>query len=102
MLNQKVIDFLFFCAPEEKKKEESDGMELRISPKYQVRGEAFFRGRKIASLCDIGFNNKEEVIASLVGQLPDDIPNRCMVQFRVENVDKDQVAIYERMKGKGF
>lgn len=102
VLNQKVIDFLFFCAPEEKKKEESDGMELRISPKYQVRGEAFFRGRKIASLCDIGFNNKEEVIAELVKQLPEEIPNRCMVQFRVENMDKDQVAIYERMKGKGF
>lgn len=84
-LNQKVFDYLFFSAPEEEKKGEEGGMDLIISPKYQVKGEAFFRGRKVASLCDIGFNNKEEVIGSLVEQLPDDIPNRCMVQFRVEN-----------------
>ena len=32
-------------------------------------------------------------------------PEACGLRhlaFRVENVDKDQVAIYERMKGKGF
>lgn len=103
ILNQKVIDYLFFLAPQEKiKEEEENGMDLRISPKYQVKGEAFFRGRKVGALCDIGFNNKEEVIDALVKQLSDDIPNRCMVQFRVENMDREQVAIYERMKGKGF
>lgn len=102
VLNQKVIDFLFFSAPEEEKKEAADTSGLRVSPKYQIEGEAFFRGRLLASLCEIGFNNKEEVISSLVEQLPGDIPNRCMVQFRIENVDKKQVGIYERMKGKGF
>lgn len=102
ILNQKVIDFLFFSAPKEEKKQQIDTSGLRLSPKYQIKGEAFFRGRMLASFCEIGFNNKEEVISALVDQLPDDIPNRCMVQFRIENLDKKQVAVYERMKGKGF
>lgn len=103
VLNQKVIDFLFFSAPEERKVEvEDNSMDIRLSPKYQVQGEAFFRGHKVGYLCDIGFSNKEEVIAALVDQLPEDIPDRCMVQFRIENMDKSQVAVYERMKGKGF
>lgn len=103
ILNDKVIEYLFFSAEaEQKKEEECNNMDLRISPKYQVKGDAYFKGRVVAKLCDIGFNNKEEVIASLVKQLPEDIPVRSMVQFRIENMDKGQSAIYERMKGKGF
>lgn len=103
LLNNKVIEYLFFSAEAEQKKEKEDNsMELRISPKYQVKGEAYFKGRIVAKLCDIGFNNKEEVIAALVKGLPEDIPFRSMVQFRIENMDKAQSAIYERMKGKGF
>jgi hypothetical protein len=34
--------------------------------------------------------------------LPDFIPDRATVQFRIKNVDTDREAIYERTKGKGF
>lgn len=103
ILNDKVIEFLFFSAQVEQKKEEEDNsMELRISPKYQIKGDAYFKGRVVAKLCDIGYHNKEDVIFALVKLLPSDIPVRSMVQFRIENTDKGQSAIYERMKGKGF
>lgn len=103
ILNDKVIEYLFFSAQAEQKKDDEDnGVELRISPKYQIKGDAYFKGRVVAKLCDIGFNNKEEVISALVKLLPTDIPVRSMVQFRIENTDKAQSAIYERMKGKGF
>ena len=58
--------------------------------------------RKLAEITDVGFNNVDEVIAKLVEQLPDDIPNRSMVIFKIENQDKKQSVVYERMKGKGF
>ena len=67
-----------------------------------MHAEAFFRGRKLAELTDIGFNNVDEVIAKLVEQLPEDIPHRSMVMFKIENQDKNQTVVYERMKGKGF
>lgn len=100
-LNDQVIEFLFFSTEAENRKKD-DNMVLKISSKYQIKGEAYFKGCVVAKLCDIGFNNKEEVIAMLVKQLPENIPVRSMVQFRIENIDKEQSAIYECMKGKGF
>ena len=44
----------------------------------------------------------DDVIAKLAAQLPDEIPARSMVMFKIENVDKEQTAVYQRMKGKGF
>lgn len=49
---------------------------------------------------DIGFNNKEEVISRLYEYVPEDIPERSMLQFKIENRDRSQVAVYERMKIK--
>ena len=83
---------------EQKPKEE----RFKLSYRYQVHGEVFFQGRKLAEITDVGFNNVDEVIAKLVEQLPDDIPNRSMVIFKIENQDKKQSVVYERMKGKGF
>lgn len=51
---------------------------------------------------NIGFNNVDEVIKALVPFVPDDVPTRSMVQFRIEIVDKGLSQTYERMKGKGF
>ena len=38
----------------------------------------------------------------LAAKLPDSIPERCAVQFRIKNVDTEREAVYERTKGKGF
>lgn len=67
-----------------------------------IKGSVFYKGKLLGELEDIGFNNVDEVIAKLVSFVPDDVPLRAMVQFRINNVDKSQTAIYERMKGKGF
>jgi hypothetical protein len=34
--------------------------------------------------------------------VPEDVPQRSMVQFRIEIVDKGLTQMYERMKGKSF
>ena len=51
---------------------------------------------------DTGYNNIDEVIKALVPTVPDDVPTRSMVQFKIDIVDKGLSQTYERMKGKGF
>lgn len=41
-------------------------------------------------------------IKALVPFVPDDVPTRSMVQFKIDIVDKGLSQTYERMKGKGF
>lgn len=102
-LNEKVIDFVFFST--KKGSRQHDGEENsfeRFSAKQMIRGTVFFRGEVLGEIHDIGFNNVDEVIAKLAKFVPDYVPVRSMVQFRIKNVDKQQTAVYEKMKGKGF
>lgn len=101
-LNEKVVELIFFSTKESHREEEgkAESNNLRISPKYLVHGSMYFRGRLLYELEDIGFNNKEEIIAKLAQHIPDEIPLRSILLFKIENKDKEQVAVYERMKGK--
>lgn len=100
-LNDKVVDLIFFSTKESHREEKIEANNLRISPKYLVHGCLYFRGQLLHELEEIGFNNKEEVIAKLSEYVPSEIPERSMLQFKVENRDKKQIAVYERMKSKG-
>ena len=106
-LNKKVIDFIFFSTAKSKQGmahglDETKNALFRIAPKYMIYARAYFRGQMLAEVSDVGFSNIDEVISHLVLQLPDTIPERCAVQFRIKNVDTDREAVYERTKGKGF
>jgi hypothetical protein len=101
-LNEKVIDFIFFSDKPSQREQKPKEERFKLSYRYQVHGTAFFQGGKVAELTDVGFNNVDEVIEKLASLLPDDIPLRSMVLFKIENNDKKQTAVYERMKGKGF
>lgn len=112
-LNAKVIEFVFFSdkksklaskadeAGAEGEEQESDGL-FRISPKMMVKAQAFFKGKTIAEVHDIGYSNVNDVMEALASQFPADIPEGSAVQFRIENCDHGQVVVYERTKGKGF
>ena len=69
----------------------------RFSAKQQIKGTLYFKGKILATVEDIGFNNVEEVISHLMKELPDTIPPRSMVQIRIENKDKGQKQDYTRM-----
>lgn len=102
LLNEKVLDFIFFTDKPSVRERQEEEPHFRLSFRYQVHAEAYFQGKKLAELTDTGYNNVDEVIAKLASQLPDDIPPRSMVMFKVENMDKGQTVVYQRMKGKGF
>ena len=106
-LNAKVIDFVFFTTKKSKQGKARDIEEpkdklFRISKKMMIQGRAYFKGEQLAEVKDIGFNTVDEVIKALVPMLPDTIPDRAAVQFRITNVDSDKDVVYERTKGKGF
>ena len=101
-LNEKVVDFIFFSDKPSVRERQEEEPHFRLSFRYQVHAEAYFQGKKLAELTDTGYNNVDDVIAKLAAQLPDDIPPRSMVMFKVENMDKGQTVVYQRMKGKGF
>lgn len=102
VLNEKVVDFIFFTDKPSVRERQEEEPHFRLSFRYQVHAEAYFQGKKLAELTDTGYNNVDDVIAKLAEQLPDEIPPRSMVMFKVENMDKGQTVVYQRMKGKGF
>lgn len=102
VLNEKVVDFIFFTDKPSMRERQEEEPHFRLSFRYQIHGEAYFQGKKLAEFTDTGYNNVDEVIAKLASELPDDIPARSMVMFKIENMDKGQTVVYQRMKGKGF
>lgn len=104
-LNERVIDFILFSdRPSKQSRHDDESLcsLFRLSPKMLIRAAAFFQGQCLASFEDIGCGNVDEVINRLVAALPDDLPKRCIVQFKIVNLDNGKVAVYERQKGKGF
>lgn len=106
-LNAKVIDFILFSKQESKQGKAQDIDQpkdklFRLSPKMMVYARAYYKGEVLAEVSDIGFGTIDAVIKALVPSLPDTIPNRAVVQFRIKNLDSGKEAIYERQKGKGF
>lgn len=106
-LNAKIIDFIFF-SDKKSKLGKARGFEtlaekmFRITKKMMIYGRAYFKGKVVAELTDIGFSTVDDVIAALVKHLPKDIPVGCNVQFRLVNCDSSREVVYERSKGKGF
>jgi hypothetical protein len=81
--------------------EKNEEQAFRITPKKLINAKAYFKGEILAEITDVGFANLDDVLKSVVAKLPDSIPNRCDVQFRITNLDTGAEAVYERTKGRG-
>lgn len=106
-LNAKVIDFILFSKKRSKQGiakdiDEPEDKLFRLSAKMMVYGRAYYKGEVLAELTDIGFGTVDAVIEALARKLPETIPARAAVQFRIKNVDSGREVVYERTKGKGF
>ena len=96
ILNEKVIDFIFFTDKESKHVEKEDKSFEKISKYNNVRAEAYVMGKKVYALEDTGFNNVDQVMDKLVTLLPKKIHN-TRVPFKIMNVDKDQFQMYQHL-----
>ena len=96
ILNEKVIDFIFFTDKESKHVEKEDKTFERISKYNNVRAEAFVMGKKVCALEDTGFTNVDQIMDKLVTLLPKKTSN-VRVQFKITNVDKNLTQMYQRL-----
>ena len=106
-LNAKVIDFVFYSDAPSKQGiardiEESEDKLFRISKKSMIWACAYYKGKPMATISDIGFGTVAAVIKALAKELPSDLPTGAVVQFRIKNADKGTEIVYEHTKGKGF
>lgn len=95
-LNEKVIDFIFFSDKPSTAGRKPEEDHFRLSYRYMVYAAAYYGGKKVAELNDVGFNNVDEVINRLMVMIPEDVPRRSVVMFKIVNMDKDQTVIYQR------
>jgi len=99
-LNERVVDFIFFSTDKGKRQEQREELDLfRFSKKHMIKGTVYFRGRDLGTIQDIGFNNVDEVIKALTPFIPDDMPERATLHFKISILDKGQTMTYERMRG---
>lgn len=96
ILNEKVIDFIFFTDKESKHVEKEDKTFERISKYNNVRAEAFVMGKKVCALEDTGFTNVDQIMDKLTTLLPKKVSN-TRVQFKITNVDKNLTQMYQRL-----
>ena len=96
ILNDKVIDFIFFTDKESKNVEKEDKSFERISKYNNVRAEAYVMGKKVCAIEDTGFSNVDQIMDKLGTLLPKDMHN-VRVQFKITNVDKDLSQMYQRI-----
>lgn len=100
-LNDKVVNKIFFTEEKSRAHQYDDRVISssfeRFSYKQLIKGTLYYRGKILAKVENVGFNNVDEVIEHLMLQLPDTIPARTMVQIRIENKDKGQTQDYSRM-----
>lgn len=101
VLNEKVVDLIFFSEVESHRPEDQETEMFRFSAKHLIRATVFSCGHTLGDIEDTGFNNIDEVIAALAKYIPDTVPPRSILHFKIEIVDKGLTQIYERMKGHG-
>lgn len=103
-LNEKVVELVFFSEEESDEDEKASKKDVfeRFSVKQLMRGTVFFRGHKLGEVHDIGFNNVNEIFAALYEFVPKDLPERTRIQIKIENCDKKQSKMYEKVKGVSF
>ena len=97
-LNEKVVEKIFFT-DEKSSRENHETQEAkfeRFSYKQLMRGTLYYRGKVLVKVEDVGFNNVDEIIARLMSELPETVPERSMVSIRIDNIDKGQTQYYER------
>ena len=96
ILNEKVIDFVFFTDNESKHIEKEDKSFERISKYNNVRAEAYVMGKMVCAIEDTGFSNVDQIMDKLTTMLPKKISN-TRVQFKITNIDKDLTQMYQRI-----
>lgn len=105
-LNNKVVGFIFHGKKEEMSYDGevkyTPDEQMKISLRQMIKGSVIYQEKEIFSFTDIGYNNIDDVIEKLSSHVPSFVPDGARVDFRIDNLDKDDYRVFMRQKGKGF
>lgn len=93
ILNEKVVDFIFFSnAPS--RRNVNKGMEFERISKYNiVRGELWYQGEMKSCIEGDGYTSIDAIIDAVPAA---EIPDGATVQYKIINVDKNQSVVKEK------
>ena len=60
----------------------------------------YFRGKVLAQVEDVGYNNVNEIINELMSRIPETIPSKTLVQIRIETRIKTRLRIIQERLNK--
>lgn len=97
VLNEKVIDYIFFSNEDIDNRDDSGNSFERMSKYNIIRAEAFICGDCVSVIEDSGFSNIEQIMAQLLASLSDEMPRPAKVQIKITNLDKKQTQLHQRV-----
>jgi len=100
-LNEKVVDFIFFSDAQGAQKPlvQKDATSI-IGTKQLLHGVAYYRGSAVADITNTGYHNVDEIIADLEKLLPNTLPCKAKILYRITNIDKNEDIVREKNLGK--
>ena len=96
ILNEKVVDFIFFSSEASRRVKQKVEVFERISKQNMMRGELWLNGKMISMIEDIGFASIDEVVASII--IPDEVEKGSMMLYKIINVDKNQSVVVQKRR----
>lgn len=96
ILNEKVVDFIFFSSEASRRVKQQVEVFERISKKNMMRGELWHNGRMLSVIQDIGFASIDDVVAAII--VPDEVEDGSMLLYKIINQDKGQSTVVQRRK----
>jgi integrase len=94
ILNEKVVDFIFFSNEKSSRNKVKAETFERISKYNMMRGELWYQGVMVASVEDSGYTSIENVMDSI--DIPGEIPPNASLLYKVINKDKGQEVVKYR------
>ena len=96
ILNEKVVDFIFFSSEASRRVKQKVRVFERISKQNMMRGELWLNGRMISMIEDVGFASIDEVVASII--IPDEVEKGSMMLYKIINLDKNQSVVVQKRR----
>lgn len=96
ILNEKVVDFIFFSSEKSSRNKVKAEIFERISKYNMMRGELWYQGTMVASVEDSGYTSIDDVVDSI--EIPGEIPLNASLLYKVINKDKNQEVIKYKNK----
>lgn len=101
ILNESVVAAVFESSRDETPQTKTVHREICIDPECMIYARAYYHGKQIAEVSDVGFDSAESVSKTLAAKLPADIGDGECVKFRIQNLDSGGQVVFDYLKGNG-